>query len=1264
MSPPEGEGVEFPSRGSDLSRIYQAARDQYIAGRDLHMHYEDGLRRARRAVRDQREPGECPYPGLAAFSAEQASWFFGRDGLTADLLVRIDEQLISGGPLVVIAPSGAGKSSLLCAGLLPAIRQGQLPAAGSEQWPHVLMTPTATPMAVLAAYLAEGTGVPLQDVAEKLAAGPELCAALMRSALGETDDGRANRRLVVVIDQMEELFTLGAGEQERHDFLNLLAELAHAGPGGEGPLALVVYGLRSDFYTSCASYPQLREVLQNGQVLVGPMTQDELREAILFPAEDVGLAVEPGLVELLLRDLGTHSSTDMATGLPGGYEAGRLPYLAHALRVTWQQRHGHMLTVDGYRTSGGIHQAIANTAERLFSDLEPLGQQAARTLFLRLVKIGDVGGEDTRRRLPHAVLRGIGGAPEAIATIIDVYTRGRLLTQSQDAFEIAHEALLHAWPRLRSWIDTDRAGHLVHQELDQAAQDWDRSRRDASMLYRGPRLEAARDWASRSHDDQASPTASAFLAASARHERRTLRIRRSAIAILSALTLIASAAAAVAFQQRSTAQFERDNAVFSQVTAEAALVRGAQPSLAAQLDLVAHRLKPGDPAVYGRLIADAGSPLSAPLVGIPGDIALAEFSRDWRMLATVGDDGAVRLWDLADRAHPKLLGRPLTGTGGSVVTVAFSPDGKTLASGGDDGVQLWDLTDRARPAAIGQPIAGKGTLNAVAFSPDGRTLVITRNQSEGISTDPDDGDVRLWDIIDRARPLQMGRPLTGTGVVGVVAFSRDGHTLATAGIIGLKLWDVTNPTRPILLAEPDTGGQSHFVDAVAFSPNGRVLAAGNADNTELWDVSDPTRPAPLGGPFGTAVQSLAFNPDGDTLASVADDGIRIWNLTARTTPTPLGPVLAGRGLVTVAFSPDGRTLASAGADGVSMWTDPPVLLLGLDPAAGMTPTFTPNGRILATTGLSGTRLWNLADPGRPAPLGNPISRLVYHEDPVAFSPDGRTLVMGDINGTRLWDTTDPSRPTALGQSIPGTSLGVESVAFSPDRHFLAIALRPDHAAAVGGGVQLWELADRAHPVRMGSPMSPTTTVTSVAFSPNGRVLAVGSTDSTQLWDVSDPTRPAPLDGPFGTAVQSLAFSTDGRTLATGGGNRARLWDLTGPTPTPVDVPLSYSGTFVTSVAFSPDRRTMAVSGNGGTQLWNLTDPSHPTALGDPVAGSAAAFSPDRHTLAIAQDSGTVQLWETDVSRAVDRICEATRNTLTRQQWQRHVSELPYDPPCP
>jgi transcriptional regulator with XRE-family HTH domain len=464
------------------------------------------LATAERPVPVEEEPagGEvCPYPGLAAFGPDQAQWFFGREQAISDLVSQLDERLAGGGVLAVVAASGTGKSSLLAAGLIPALARGAVP--GSRDWPVVLSTPGAHPLATLAQRVAERTGA---AQAAAVAGDPDRFVGFLTAALSAYDPGKpgetsSSARVVLIVDQFEETFTECRSESERQVFITAL------GAAARSAVALVVLGVRADFYGQCLAYPVLLSALAS-PVALGPMSAEQLRAVITRPAQAEGLTLEPGLVELLLRDLGV---AEDAAAEAAGYDPGALPLLAHALRATWRHREGQTLTVAGYWRTGGIRQALATTAEHAYTRLSQVERQIARHVLLRLVNISDQGGGDTRRRSSRARL--LEALPPDSATTLDAVLRAfgqaRLLTFDTASVEITHEALLRAWPRLRQWIDTDRAGNLTRQELEDAAAVWHREGRDPAGLYRGGRLETARTWAAQtSHEGDLSPTAAAF----------------------------------------------------------------------------------------------------------------------------------------------------------------------------------------------------------------------------------------------------------------------------------------------------------------------------------------------------------------------------------------------------------------------------------------------------------------------------------------------------------------------------------------------------------------------------------------------------------------------------------------------------------------------------------------------------------------------------------------------------------------------------------
>ncbi|MFE4333402.1 hypothetical protein ACFRQM_29450 [Streptomyces sp. NPDC056831] len=1260
----------------------------YQAGRDLHVrHGDEGRRTVPGPGADQ---VLCPYPGLVPFDAQHKQWFYGRERMVHLVCERMDARMREGGPLVLIGPSGAGKSSLLAAGVLPALDDGRLPVARSSTWPRLVLTPTASPALALAA--AAGLDAETaRRTAPAWRADPARCLAELREITGAGDPEPAGESpsagLVVVVDQFEEIFTACGDETERQWLIEVLDRLARPTGG-----AVVVLGVRADFYAACTAHPQLRAALRAGPVLLEPMTEDELKDAIRRPAGSVGLDVEDGLVEVLLTELGT------VGGPLGASTTGRLPLLAHALRATWQQRHGHTLTVDGYRVTGGIQGAIAMTANRLYDTLPPPCQEAARWVFLRLVIVGR-DADDTRRRVRSEELLRDAPDRDAAARVLDDFTDGRLLTRDQDTVVMTHEVLIRAWPRLRDWIEHDRNGNLVRQDLEDAAALWEHAGREAAALYRGNRLETALAWAE-TRGPELSGVARAFLAAAHHHQRRGQRLRRAAVATITALAVVASLAAVFAFRQEAHARdaatdalHSRDQAVNAAVTSASVQLAPTDPSLSAQLALTAYRMDP-NPDAASRLITTENTPLDTRLPGPRGAVYTVAYSPDGHMLAAGNvHQNLVRLWDVSDPGRPVALGRPVPvdRSVNSIQSLEFSPDGQVLAVGGhtshngDDGsggfVDLWSLTSPSHPVLLGrlkspgvQGFDAATSIESLAFSPDGRTLAAGWHA----------GLVSLWDVTRPDDVSPAGAPLNidcPDVFSRRVAFSPTGHTLATAcdddaGTI--RLWDTTDPTHP------DRGGSvkaGHRVNSLAFSPDGRILAAGSKVGVHLWKVADPGHPTPLGKPLmGPAqpVMSVAFSPDGHTLAAgSADRAIHLWNVTRPGAIGPLGRPLTGPGdaVTDVVFSPDSRTLAAGNSDGkVDLWNLPPTRIIG---AGGNVASvaFSPDGRTLAAGNQNKTvSLWNTADPNHPAPRGDPLTGPKAPVDAVAFSPDGRTLAAGDGGGTvTLWNTADPSHPVRLPETLTGANGHIFSLAFSPDGHTLAAAGDNER-----GSIALWDVSDPAKPVpQTGISNSRTKSVESLSFSPDGTMLAAGGDGSNAevgLWSTTDQgvRIGEPIDQPTATGTR-VAFSPDGRTLATGNDlGTVTLWNATDPNHlTRRGSPLTVPGGSLWSVAFSPDGHTLAAAGhtdNGTINLWNVTDPDHPTAIGRPLTvdtGYVAvlAFSPDGHTLAATTDDGVATLWDLKVETAISRICAGSSGALSRQQWRRYVFELPYDPPC-
>ena len=1239
----------------------------------------------------------CPYRGLLPFDQAHAELFCGRQRLTAELVVKLASRLAGPAMVVVSGASGAGKSSLLHAGLLPALAAG-VQLEGSEHWPRVVMTPTGDPLTELATRLAALSGDDATAIRRGLAADPDHAhVPVAQAVLADTARRVGGRhrtptpagpsgRLILVVDQFEEVFTLVPGRDDagQQAFIAALCAAATqpSGPRGD-PAALVVIAVRGDFWARCAADARLASMMQDGLFVVGPMTGPERRQAITGPAAAAGLQVDADLADTVLADLDAagHGATE-----------GILPLLSQAMMLTWEKREGNRLTVRGYHETGGIASCVEFGAEAVYEALPDAGQHIAREVFQVLVLVSQ-DGQLVGRPVPRAELTAgqRDAGRRAVDTVLDAFADRRLLVLDGDTVQVAHDVLLRAWPRLRGWLERDRGALILHGQLAEDAAVWHNHRKDASYLYRGAQLagvaEAVAIWSS---DPGRYPSLTGpqqdFLDASAQAHARQARRRRVAVIALAVLLVISVVSAAAAgltaraehAAARSASQ-QASSALSGELAAESEQLDGTDPVTAAQLAAAAWRIAPTPQAQQSMLdvLAQPGRGAIAATNDKLPVFAMA-FDRGGQVLITAGADGLVRLWNVATRRElgPPLAVVPNPGYHNEVTTgvegMALSSLG-TLATLGTDGkIRLWNLASRRE---IGPPIASNGPGDLLAFSPDGSTLAI----GDG------DGTIRLWDVAsDKPASLQLG-PAAG-GDLTSIAFSPDGKFLVTGDGGNLQLWSMATGREA---AGPVAVGNAGFdVGSVEFSPDGNTLATGG-DKLRLWDAHSLQE---IGPPIpevtdDAGITTIAFSPDGKTVATGGEDGTaRLWNLATRQqigqalVANSGGPDNGETGVNVVLFSPDGSTLATAGDDGIVRLWDPDVYreigssitVAGPYANAVMNAVaFSPDGKLLATANGDGSvRLWGVASRRQ---VGAIFDGHFVVANWMAFSPDGRILATGSADGTvHLWNVPSLRRIGAPITVKGGAYSGLLSLAFSPSGTILA-------TGDAKGRVTLWNVAThRQIGLPLTTPISSDDAIDAIAFSPDGRILATGGYDGqARLWDVVTHRQiGVPINsvgnGVSNSGVAAVAFNPTGTILATANGDgTARLWDVA--TQREIGPPLAVSqagGDRLTAVAFSRSGSILITGDNNGSaRLWNTaTFQEIGSAISLPGQSSGImgmAVSPNGQVLAtVGGNYDTAQLW--DIGFPADllpAVCAIPGSSLTPDEWHSYIPSRPYQQTC-
>jgi WD40 repeat protein len=1150
--------------------------------------------------------GVCPFKGLASFEPADADYFFGRERLIAELVAGI-----VGTPFLgIVGPSGSGKSSVLRAGFMPAIAAGVLP--GSERWRRVLIRPGERPLDELRRMFASGARDPVAEALDTL---------------------KDDERLLLAVDQLEELFTACDSEDERANFVDTLARAA-ADPRRRG---IVAVALRADFYGRFAAYPSLADRLGANHVLVGSMHASELRRAIELPAGRVGLRVERELVDALVDDV---------EGEPGA-----LPLLSTALLELWQGRDGNVLTLAAYRESEGVHGAVARLAEASYGRISDKNKPLAKAILLRLVGEGE-GQIAVRRRAPLAELDL--ERNEAAASVLATLADSRLVTVSEGSVEVAHEALLREWPRLRDWIEDDSQGRTLRRHITAASRAWDEAERDHGELYRGARLAAALDW-SADHSLDLNELERAFVSESravseqeAKRARRTNRRLRGLLAGVAILLVAAVAGGISAAIQRGEAQRAE--------TVELAQRLGAQALVEEELDL---SLLLARQAVAIEDSPQTRSYLLANLLRTPTAIGIMHgstdvltgiaVSPDGRTLAVSEFEGRVRFFD-ARIFEPR--GEPLL-TEDKVRSLAYSPDGDTIALGGRGYVHLIDARTHEQVAKA--PI-GIRSATRLAFTSDGSKLAVVESQDIGPA----------WITIREAATLRrMGPPIEPQGF---------------AGRFISQWW--TDP---------------NFV----LTPDGASLVTASADG-ELawWNLESRTKTRTLEIPDG--YRALALSPDGFTAAIGLDRGLRLVDLRTGKVREATSGLTANP--TWLQFSPDGKTVVSTSLDGtVTLWNAGSAMLretLRGHSAPVQQPAFSPDGRTLYTTSFDRTAIaWDLrGDRGLKRPFvfthDRRFTTAGFEGHPGSFSPNEELMALGlKEQGIRLWDTSDL---TPVGRPFLKTGGEVWALAFAPDGRRLA-------AVTVEGQITLWDVERRSLLERWFTAERP---VLGLSISANGEILATSGPDGVKLWDLSTGEARGTIgDGiaagdvafsPAGPLVAfvhehggdaevwevvrrsrvatmrvgseysyyAIAFSPDGRALATGALDDplVRVWDVrTG----------SLTGEFDQGTAgaltldFSLDGRVLAVS--GFEPVASLWDVATGTQIGPPLAaGSRRAeidLSPDGRRLLLTHSDGRGALWDVDPRSWAQRACDIANRRLTLAEWEEFLPGRRYEPAC-
>lgn len=1117
--------------------------------------------------------GHCPYKGLDVFEEEDAELFFGREKLVDDLVGRVKESRT----VFVTGPSGSGKSSLVRAGLIHALKQGK--TKGSERWLYETIKPGRDPIGELgrvASSLAGSTNAE-DEIRAKAMGDATIFARWCEITLKEGRD----KRLVLFIDQFEEVFTQINNEEERVAFLNLLTHAATI----ENGRVIILFSMRSDFVSNCATYPQLNALLNQQFVQIGAMQPEELVSAIAQPALRVGLRIDPDLIAQIINEM---------KGEPGA-----LPLMQFALKDLFdsqQEKSGVIaLTLNDYLQRGGIHKALERHADDSFSKLNKNEQELARSIFSGLIEIGR-GTQDTKRTAMFDELVPANSKAEEVEAIVQKLADARLVTTDEaagnDTVTISHEKLIDAWPWLKKLVNENRDAIALQNEITSDAKEWDGHKRDTSYLYMGGRLANVREQLEK-QKFALSHLAQEFVRAGRVKQRRTQGLLSAAVSIV----LIASIVASVIFQKQAQE---------SQANAEEAL-KQAKIARAGELAAVSNANLDLDPELSLHLAVQSISdsytlqgedalrrallspPVELTLDGHSGAVYSVAYDHEGKRLVTASEDGTARIWDAAT-GREKII---LLGHTGDVYSASFSPNGQLIATGGaDKTVRIWSA-DTGKLIRILDKHAD--IVYSVAFSPDGQRLV----------TGSKDKTARVWDVASGNQVLV----LTHTVEVRAVTFSPLGTYIATGGY------------SPIITVWSAITGQSiqsfdnspEYVTAFAFSPNEQYLLINHLYSAIRLDIESGQILREYDGLHTWYLSSVAFSPDGQQVVTASSDHtLGIWD----TESGNLIEVLRGHSgtVYSARFDPSGDHLATASEDqtvriwNIAEWRKR--VLIGYSGYIS-TAVYSPNGQRIATAGNDGMiRVWDVSTKRELKAWQYPswINRL-------HFSPDNQQLITSSDNGT--WQIWDAATGQQLYESEPAPfPFFFTDVRFNQDGTGIITTGRDGLAI-------IWDAKTKQQLITLSGHQNG---VWSGMFSADGQLAVTAGADGTaRLWNAQTGEQLHILNG-HGGLVGKVAFNSNGTRIVTASvDNTARIWD----TNTGQQLFILKGHTRELSEAvFSPDDQYVATASRDHIIiLWNANTGDEIIRLfGHNQDILSLTFSPDGRNLLTASEDGTVRIY--------------------------------------